>query len=275
MTEHIIVSLTSYGERLNNIPRVLDTIFSQTLPPDFVVMNLAYRETVPGHIMEYLKQHNIEITRVQDTKVYKKLIPTLKQYPNDIIINIDDDFLYPQGMIEDFLSIHKNHPSNPISGNREVFYKMQCHCGCASLTKAKFFGEYLTQIDERIIENCPSDDMVYTFFATKAGHPYLQTANEYFLNMPECRLQQKQGYSDTIGGDLGVRQTYKYLVNHFGRIDNTISSYIHDDDITKVIENIQNNTIWETESSIRSSHAYRLGKTLLKPLSWIKLMAHK
>ncbi len=270
MQEQIIVSLTSHKPRLGNLPTILDTIYSQTIVPDKVVLNLAVDVSLPNAVADYLDEHHVEVYRVPDTKVYKKLLHTLKRYPNDIVISIDDDFLYPSGMIEDFLSMHQRHPNHPISGNRDVFYGMKCHCGCASLTMAKYFGEYLYQIDDEIIENCPSDDMVYTFFATKAGFPYLQTDNEYYLNMPQCRLDNDSGYSNAMVGDLGIKHTFNYLVGRYGEIKDVFALYIHDDDVSKVVENIQQNIIWETERTIRSSRAYRFGKFLLRPFSWAK-----
>lgn len=169
--EKIIVTLTTWSKRISNIPIVLDTIYKQTLPPDLVVLNLAFDEVIPTDVQQYLDQHSVEVNRVEDTKVYKKLIPTLKKYPHDCIISIDDDWLYPEGMIEEFVKFHKLYPNNPISGNKEVFCGIQCHCGCASLTKASFWGEYLNMIDGDVIVNCPSDDMVYSYLSTLAGHP--------------------------------------------------------------------------------------------------------
>lgn len=122
MSEQIIISLTTYSRRFNNIPAVLDSIYGQTLLPDKVVLNLAIDETIPETVQSYISDHHIEVNRVPDTKVYKKLIPTLRKYPNDCIITIDDDFLYPENMIEDFMNIHEKYPHNPISGNRIVFF---------------------------------------------------------------------------------------------------------------------------------------------------------
>ena len=146
--ERVIVSLTTYSKRIGNIPVVLDTIFAQTVPPDLVVLNLAYDEVIPEYVIKYIESHSIEVNRVPDTKVYKKLIPTLKKFPQDSIISIDDDFLYPSNMIEDFLHIHKLYPNNPISGNDVVQYGMQCHCGCASLMKYCFLGNEIDYIDD-------------------------------------------------------------------------------------------------------------------------------
>ena len=42
-----------------------------------------------------------------------KIIPTLKLYPNDCIIGIDDDWLYPPTMIEDLWNTHIKYPNNP------------------------------------------------------------------------------------------------------------------------------------------------------------------
>lgn len=270
MKEKTIVTLTSYGKRLGNLPIVLDTIFNQTEQPDLVVLNLAFGESVPEDVVEYLNQHDVEVNRVPDTKVYKKLIPTLKRYPEACVISIDDDFLYPQGMIEEFVRIHERCPDHPISGNRVVCFGMQCHCGCASLTKAIYLGDYLHQIDERIISSCPSDDMLYSYFATKSGHPYIQTENEYFINMPGYNCSNDQGYSSIIDRDGGIFATYDYLVKQFGEVDEIIPAYIRDDHIAKMIETLCKHRIWEIENVIRSSNAYRLGKFLLKPFSWLK-----
>ena len=80
----VIVTLTSYGPRLGNLPTVLDTIYRQTVPPDLVVLNLARDEIIPIEVLNYLSEHNVEINRVDDTRVYKKLIPTLNSAINNI-----------------------------------------------------------------------------------------------------------------------------------------------------------------------------------------------
>lgn len=45
-----------------------------------------------------------------------------------------------------------------------------------------------------IFVNCPSDDIVYTYFSTKAGHQYIRSINPYFGNM--IPYNQNEGYSD-------------------------------------------------------------------------------
>lgn len=270
--EKIIVTLTSYSQRMNNLPTVLDTIFAQTVLPDKVVLNLAFEETIPNALSDYIDKHDIEVFRVQDTKVYKKLIPTLLRYPEACVISVDDDWFYPQGMIEDFMDIHQRYPNNPISGNREVCYGMQCHCGCASLTKKEFFGDWLDVVDETLILNCPCDDLVYSYFASRSGHPYIRTKNEYFINMTPCN--EGVSYSETEADVFGMERTMSYLNEKFGEKPVSFSGYIEDKYLCDFMEDLFAKTIKQEkrdlEGKIRSSYAYRFGKFLLRPFSWIR-----
>lgn len=276
MEEKIIVTLTTWSKRIDNIPTILDTIFKQTLPPDLVVLNLAFEEIVPDEVQSYISKHNIEINRVKDTKVYKKLIPTLKKYPNDCVISIDDDWLYPQGMIEEFISIHKKYPNLPISGNRVIVCGMQCHCGCASLTKASYFGEYLNVVDDDVMMNCPSDDMVYTYFATKSGHPYVRTEHEYYENMEPFNAQE--GYSQMTDEIDPILVSLRYLEKRFGKVKIKYEPYINDKCIADLIDEIRvireeqyiNETIRETEERIYSTYSFRVGQAIVKPFRWMK-----
>lgn len=269
MNEIIVVSLTTYSKRINNIPAVLDTIFCQTVPPDLIVLNLAHDEHVPQDVQIYIDSHPIEVNRVADTKVYKKLIPTLKKYPNDCIIVIDDDWLYPESMIEDFLTIHQKYSDFPISGNNYVYGGVQCHCGCSSLTKAEFFGDGLELIDDEVIRSCPSDDFVYTYFSNKAGHPYIRTNREYFKNMQPYNASDS--YSDETGALAAVEKTSKYLSERFGKLNPSVSSYLDDSYIGSIIDDVQRKTILSNIHSAKEevfrSKTFRLGKALLKPMS--------
>lgn len=271
MNERIIISLTSWRPRLGNLPIVLDSIFNQTLLPDLVVLNLADDEVLPDKIQEYLDAHKVEINRVPDTRVYKKLIPTVKKYPNDVVISIDDDFLYPLGMIQDFWNIHQQYPDFPVSGNRIVAFGMQGHCGCASLTKASYFGVYLDYIDSELIENCPSDDTVYAFFATMNGHPYIRTVNEYYLNMES--VYPVEPYSDDCQWEK-IKQSFLYLQKRFGAISPQSSRYFSDKYWSELIKDIETNIVASQRmfdnDIIKGSMSYRLGHAILYPFSFLK-----
>lgn len=212
--EKIIVSLTTWAPRIMNIPVVLDSIFAQTVQPDIVVLNLSEGENVPETVDEYLKQHDVEVHFVPDTKVYKKLIPTLRRYPDDCVIAIDDDWIYPAGMIADFVTVHKNFPGNPISGNRVIYHGNKCHCGCASLMKLEWLGRYVDLVDDEFMKGCPCDDLAYTYLVKKNGLKYVCTTDEYSSNMQSYCASSP--YSESDEGRLA--ESWNYLVTHYGTI---------------------------------------------------------
>lgn len=276
MDEQIIVSLTTWSARIRNIPAVLDSIYSQSLLPDKVVLNLAYDEVVPDEVQAYIVAHKIEVHRTKDTKVYKKLFPTLIRYPQACVINIDDDFIYPSGMIEDFMKIHAKYPNNPISGNKYVMYGLTCHYGCASLSKLEHYGGYLDFVDDDLMKECPCDDIACTYFASKSGHPHVVTDGLYDTNMES--YNETEPYSPP--NDDRIEKSYAYLVNRFGEINinNLLNGYIDNRYVSDILSNMYDEIKKEqydivrfrTEVSIRNSKAYRLGKLLLKPLKIFK-----
>ena len=270
--ERVIVSLTTYSRRIGNIPTVLETIFNQTTTPDLVVLNLAIDEIIPDEVQKYIDSKPIEVNRVPDTKVFKKLIPTLKKYPNDVVISIDDDWLYPTEMIEDFVSVHNKYPNYPISGNKSAFCCMQCHCGCASLQKGSFLGDYLNEIDYELISSCPSDDMVYTYLSNLAGHPYIRTQGLYFHNMKP--FNAVNGYSEMMS-DQTIIQSYLYLLKRYGMV-NGIKFYMDDDYgnfIVNDIVNKSNNKFIECKQELESickSKTFQMGSFILHPIQFLR-----
>lgn len=273
-SERIIVSLTTWEKRIDNIPVVLDSIFTQNLLPDIVVLNVTEELQIPLRVMDYLMKHNVEINRVRYKKVYKKLIPTLLKYPKECIINIDDDWLYPTNMIEDFWEMHKLYPNNPISGNKEFIKGYTCHCGCASLTKASFF-EDINLIDEGVMNNCPSDDAVFTYFAVRSGKPYLWTKDNYYTNLQPYNPNEPYTESDLVYDAVGI--SWNYLTNRFGKVPSLVELLVQDNLKTNILIKKQqfdySSAIVEGQRTVRSSKAYKIGNALLKPFN--KIAKHK
>lgn len=262
--EQIVVSLTSWPPRFPNLTAVLDTIFNQTLPPDKVVLNLAFGDELPESVNDYLEQHNVEIFRVPDTKVYKKLIPTLRRYPDACVISIDDDWLYPKGMVEEFVELHSLYPNYPISGNHAVIRGLQCHCGCASLTKAEFFGKYLNVFDNELFANCKSDDIAYTYFCAKNGLPYIRTANEYFDNLTGFEAIEPYSCGDIEGA---IQESFQYLISQYGPVDDYISLIVNDTYLAEILRQIEMKQLSDLDHQIRNTFSYRFGNFFAKHIS--------
>jgi hypothetical protein len=117
-TTKVIVSLTTFPERINLVHKALYSIMGQTYKPDKIILWLAKSQfpnkenDLPIKVTE-LVNYGLSIMWVdKDIKSYKKLIPTLKLYPNDIIITADDDLYYPKDWIISLIESYNSYPDD-------------------------------------------------------------------------------------------------------------------------------------------------------------------
>ncbi|MDR2718924.1 MAG: hypothetical protein LBB89_12795 [Treponema sp.] len=89
-----IITLTSYGKRVNEkAPYAIHSLFNQSIQPDKIVLWLAHGTHVPNKLKK-LEKMGLEIRFCDDIRSYKKLIPALREFPDDILITADDDLHY-------------------------------------------------------------------------------------------------------------------------------------------------------------------------------------
>ena len=115
LQEHIIVSFTSYPQRIKFVSKVLKSIVNQTLQADKILLWLSIEqfplreENLPKEILMYRKE-GLEIRWCDDLKPHKKYFYTMQEYPESIIITIDDDIYYEKDMIETLVKSYKKYP---------------------------------------------------------------------------------------------------------------------------------------------------------------------
>jgi len=99
----VIVSLTTYGERINDCYLAIVSLMYQTVRANRIILWLSEQEfkgkPLPKSLCT-LRECGLTISYTKDLKSYKKIVPTLLQYPNDNIITVDDDVIYPVDFIE-------------------------------------------------------------------------------------------------------------------------------------------------------------------------------
>lgn len=111
----IIASLTSFPQRIEYVHKTISTLLSQTVKPDELILWLASEQfpnkeqDLPEALLR-LKEFGLTIGWCEDLRSYKKLIPTLKKYPDDIIITFDDDIYYPKNTVELLYNSYLNEP---------------------------------------------------------------------------------------------------------------------------------------------------------------------
>lgn len=117
----IIVSLTSFPARIEAVSKVIEQMLYQTVKPDEVILWLSKEQfpekesQLPENLLE-LKKFGAKIEWCDgDIKAYKKFLPALKKYPEDLLITIDDDLVYPIDLLEKLYDAHKRFPNAIIA----------------------------------------------------------------------------------------------------------------------------------------------------------------
>lgn len=114
-TPDVIVSLTSFPQRMYDIHFCLYSLLNQTLKPDKVILWLSEEEfpqkeqDIPDTVLSFIEK-GLEIKWCKNIKSYKKLIPTLKKFPDSIIVTADDDIYYPVDWLDKLYKSYQKYP---------------------------------------------------------------------------------------------------------------------------------------------------------------------
>lgn len=111
-----IVSLTSFPAAIPYAIHSIQSILEGTTLPDKIVLYLTFsqfKETgIPQELLDMAKQNpRFEIRDYpEDIRSYRKLIPALTDFPEAVIVTIDDDVKYHKQMLHSLLELHKQIP---------------------------------------------------------------------------------------------------------------------------------------------------------------------
>lgn len=113
--KNLIVSLTSFPARIENVWMVIEAIKRQTILPEKIILWLSReqfptKKNIPNSLLEQ-QNELFEIRLVaDDIRSHKKYYYVSCEFPNSLILLIDDDIFYPLNMIECLLRARQNHP---------------------------------------------------------------------------------------------------------------------------------------------------------------------
>lgn len=120
----VIVSLTSYGKRVNS--SVVYTIYSliqQTIRPERIVLWLNEQEfcneNLPGNL-RFLCNYGLEVRYAKDIRSYTKIIHALSEFADKHIITVDDDVFYGRLLVQELVEAHNKHPQAIITNYAKV-----------------------------------------------------------------------------------------------------------------------------------------------------------
>ena len=108
--------MTSFPEAIPYAVQAIRAVLSGSMLPDKMVLYLDTQK-FPGGIppakLEALKsEYSIFEVRFDPAEIrsYKKLIPALRDFPEDVIVTVDDDIHYHANLLRDLVRLHKRMP---------------------------------------------------------------------------------------------------------------------------------------------------------------------
>lgn len=116
----VMVSLTSYGHRLrHSVQYTLYSMLNQKVRPAKIVLwtdaGAFTNEPIP-QALQVLQKYGVEIKEYPPKiRSFKKLIPSLKEYPDYHHIIVDDDLYYSSNFVQTLYEGHVQHPDAIIA----------------------------------------------------------------------------------------------------------------------------------------------------------------
>ena len=113
--KEVIVSLTSFGRRINEVYLAIESIMQGTLKPNRIVLWLAENEfrgkVLPQTLLRQQKR-GLQIEFCEDIRSYKKIVPAMANYPDACVVTIDDDAMYEFDLLENLIRAHQDNPDD-------------------------------------------------------------------------------------------------------------------------------------------------------------------
>ncbi|MBQ9235497.1 MAG: hypothetical protein IJ184_03425 [Alphaproteobacteria bacterium] len=118
--QKLIVSLASFPPRMGEIHYTLYSLLNQSLKPDEVVLWLCTDEfpnrekDIPQKVLD-LQKNGLTIRWSEAyLRSYTKLVPSMGEFSDAVIVTSDDDIYYPADWLERLYKQHLKHPKDVI-----------------------------------------------------------------------------------------------------------------------------------------------------------------
>jgi hypothetical protein len=202
----IVVAMTSWVKRIENVKPVVENIMKGTLQPDRLYLSLSVEEfpnketDLPKDLVDYFNSDGrliLNWVEGENTKTMKKVFPVLQYLDDDdIILPVDDDIMYPLDYVEKRVMEYKTH-FQPISGlkdNKDSYLytnnKMLCNLGYCCLFTKKMMKHWDEYVDDKVLRSY-NDDTCYAMIEWLNG--YIPQVCKYNYNIElwkKCRYNE-------------------------------------------------------------------------------------
>lgn len=110
VTPKIVVSLTSFHPRFEQLPKMLKSLLFQTVKPDRIIVLLDKNEKPTPEMLALQKYGVSYYCKDLALKPHKKYFYSLQEFESNLVITVDDDLIYPSDLIETLLKTWKKYP---------------------------------------------------------------------------------------------------------------------------------------------------------------------
>lgn len=114
--QQVVVSMTSFPEAIPYAVQAIHSILNGSVLPDKLILYLTFSQFAENGIPESLKSLSeknpiFEIRNYdRDIRSYRKLIPALIDFPEAVIVTVDDDVAYHRHMLRNLLNLYYQIP---------------------------------------------------------------------------------------------------------------------------------------------------------------------
>ncbi|WP_220473351.1 glycosyltransferase family 2 protein [Vibrio sp. PID23_8] len=241
----VVVSLTTYNERLDTVYLTLESILNQNVSGYDVYLWLSEEDCTENELpksLRKLRDRGVKIKFVSENmRSYKKLsymynYVMKNKCTYDVIVTADDDILYPQNWLDGFLKKHVTYPNDVL-----------CYRGHDLVCDGEGNFLYNASLNNNTSEDQGSINLLPTGVS---GVFYPMTSlNEQVINFNEILKRAK--YMDDIWykgvtSSCGVisRRVYKKNI-HFPPIISTLSTGLVKNNVTHNLNDKVINDVFE------------------------------
>ena len=238
----IIVSLTSFPGRIDEVYLVIESMLRQTVAPKRILLWLSKEQFANIELPYNLKSLENEIFNIRfvdgDIRSHKKYYYVFSEFPQNKVLIIDDDLFYPFDMIEKMVDAANKYPNtiicrfgsvikyendkilpykkwwNEIAGecdNQNFFFGS----GGGILLEKKMLYKDILNIDLAMQLTPLADDIWLNAMINLAGTPKYKIYSGLIMQIQE--EQQYRLSNDNVENDFNTEQLYRiigYYVNN-------------------------------------------------------------
>ena len=248
-SQKLIVSLTSHPPRIHTASIAINTLLKQSLKPDKVILWLAESQfpqkekDLPEDLLRLIN-FGLEIKWCKDLKSYKKLVPALKEYPNDVIVTADDDLYYPETWLSNLYSVYLKNPQYihavrvvkmKIVKNSIVAYKAYEE-QLLDFSEPSLFNQTMTGAGCLFPPNClhedifdtnnflylvPTHDDIYTWIMAVLKNTKIRVVNGYNAPIMVIENTEKSGLckiNNIHGAGIEPEEAFKRMIKKYPQV---------------------------------------------------------